>query len=112
MNRPVEAPDKCSALLDIARREFPTFYGRGTFREQKTMDVMVVLTSLVVSLSVRRTESPPTVDELESGEVAYRSLGELIDGVRRSPTFALIPLVERMKIESALFDRAARSRQT
>ena len=76
------------------------------------MDVMVVLTSLVVSLSARQNESPRSLDELESGEVAYRSLGELIDGVRRSPTFAIIPLVERMKIESALFDRAARSRQT
>ena len=107
----MEAPDKCSALLDIARREFPTYYDRGTFREQKAMDVMVVLTSLVVILSARRKESPCSLDELEAGDVAYRSLGELIDGVRRSSTFAMIPLVERMKIESALFDRAARSRQ-
>jgi hypothetical protein len=98
-------------LLEIARREFPTFYGRGSLREQNIMDLMVVLTSVVVTFSAPRAGVPVDPALAESSDAAYRTLGELIDGVRRSPTFALLPMVERMKIESAIFERATRARQ-
>jgi len=107
----VSTQGKCSTLLEIARREFPTYYGRGTLREQSVMDLMVVLTSVVVTFSAPRAGVPVNPELAEASDAAYRTLGELIEGVRRSATFAVLPMVERMKIESAIFERATRARQ-
>ena len=75
------------------------------------MDLMVVLTSVVVTFSSPRPGVSLDPALVESSDAAYRTLEELIEGVRRSPVFAQLPMVERMKIESAIFERATRARQ-
>jgi hypothetical protein len=105
----LNAVSKSNALLEVARQDFPSFYARGTARDKTLMDALVLITALVVRINADRLAMDPGPGRTEMEEMcnaAQRAFSDLRDKVRASPALAGLPMVERWKIESAIFERA------
>jgi hypothetical protein len=100
---------KTNALLEVARQDFPSYYARSTPRDKVLMDSLVLITALVVRINADRAAMDPgsTRHELEETcNAAQRAFSDLREKVRACPALATLPMVERWKIESAIFERA------
>ena len=105
----VDPAAKSHALLEVARRDFPAFYARGNERDRRLLDMLVLVTALVVSMNANRATAEAAGRRIdEACDAAHRAFTDLRTKVRSSPTFAALPILERFKIESALFQREPR----
>jgi hypothetical protein len=96
-------------LLEVARQDFPSYYARSNARDKVLMDTLVLITALVVRINADRAATDPGPNRQELEEMcnaAQRAFNDLRDKVRACPALAGLPMVERWKIESAIFERA------
>jgi len=83
---PVDSVSKSSVLLETARGDFPSYYARGTPRERILMDILVLITSLLVSMNeTRATTARHELDE--AYEATLRAFNELRVKINESPVF-------------------------
>jgi hypothetical protein len=99
--------DRVATLLELARRELPSFFSVASAREIAWLDALVVArAALVIGVSQpRHTLSKDERMALERAtDAREREFSELRDLVRQSPAFASMSPVEREKLSRVILD--------
>ena len=93
-------------LLQTARNDFPAFYAAASAREIKLMDMLVLLTALFVRLNEAASGKKSSTRSLDEERVATRQMFVDIRAfIRNGRTFGQLPVLEREKIQRAIFNR-------
>ena len=98
-------PNLRDALLSTARDDFPTFYAGASAQETRLMDMAILLAALFIRLNQAQGQKPPTASWAEESGAAKTIFSEIRKTLTKSPTFKKLPVLERQKIQCALFDR-------
>jgi hypothetical protein len=99
--------DRTSTLLELARREYPSYFAAATGRETAWLDALVVARAeYVIGISrprdsVHGSERMALERETDARE---REFSKLRDLVSRSATFALMTPVEKEKLSRSLLE--------